>query len=267
MLQVKSNDGTSIAYAVKGEGPALVLVDGALCYHDSGPGPKLAEALSKDFTVYLYDRRGRGESGNNEPYAIEREIEDLAAVISTTGGSAYVFGQSSGAVLALDAARKLGPKVITKLGLYEAPMIVDTSHAPIDIQLPRTSQKMINEGRRSEVVQLFLTNVGLPKMLRKVMQITPIWPKLKGIAHTLPYDFAITVPYQTGQPLPKDRWLAVTMPTWVGSGDKSPAWMQTGQKTLAKVLPNATYHLLTGQSHNIKPKLVSPELIKFFKSK
>src|SRR5512147_3063214 len=120
MGKVISKDGTQIAYSKQGAGPALILVDGAICYRGFGPMPALAELLAPHFTVYTYDRRGRGESSNGKPFAVEREVEDLDALIQQAGGSAYVYGISSGACLAMEAALKLGPK-IAKLAMYEAP--------------------------------------------------------------------------------------------------------------------------------------------------
>jgi len=130
MRKVLSKDGTYIAYEVSGTGPAVILVDGALCYHESGPGRKIAALLSRYFTTYLYDRRGRGESGDTQPYAVEREIEDLEAIIRVAGGSAYLFGQSSGAILALEAAERLGPTVITISGPSTTPSFLPSNLAP-----------------------------------------------------------------------------------------------------------------------------------------
>ena len=129
MGTLHSSDGTPIAYETAGDGPPVILVDGALCYRASGPSAPLAALLAEHFTVFTYDRRGRGESGDTAPYAVEREVEDIAALIDEAGGSACVYGISSGAALALEAAnRGLG---IERLVVYEAPFIVDDSRAPL----------------------------------------------------------------------------------------------------------------------------------------
>lgn len=264
MKSVLSKDGTKIAYEVTGQGPAVVLVDGALCYHDSGPSRKIAALLSQNFTTYLYDRRGRGESGDTKPFAIEREIEDLAAIIKVAGGSAFVFGQSSGAVLSLEAARLYGPTVIQKLALYEAPMIVNDDRSPLDGEDLHHMQQLIAEDRRGDAVRFFFKSIQLPGAFSVLIRLTPIWAKLKAVAHTLPYDFAITTPYQSGCPLSKDRWNDVTMPTWVGAGGKSPLWMKNSEQALANILSIAQYHVLSDQTHNLKAEGLVPELAKFF---
>src|SRR5262249_40784654 len=178
----------------------------------------IAKLLSKDFTVYLYDRRGRGESGNTEPYAVDREIEDLEAIIRLAGGSVYVFGQSSGAILSLEAAEQLGPQVITKLALYEAPIIATNdrfSLGEVDLQCMK---ELIQADRRADAVRFFFKSIELPGALSTLIRFTPMWSKLMSVAPTLVHDFTITTPYQTGAPLPKDNWGNVTAPTWVGAG-------------------------------------------------
>jgi len=249
---------------VRGTGPAVVLVDGALCYHGSGPGRKIAKQLSKQHTVYLYDRRGRGESGDVQPYAVQREIEDLESIIKVAGGSAYVFGQSSGAILSLEAAAKLGPTVIPKLAVYEAPIITNSDRfalGPKDLQYMRD---LIDSGRRSDAVKFFFKSIELPGVFSALLRFTPLWPKLKSLAPTLVYDFTITTPYQTGAPLPQGQWKAVTMPVWVGAGSKSPQWMQHSERMLTDLLPKASYHLLAGQTHNLKARGIVSELMQFF---
>lgn len=264
MLTTQSKDGTIISYEVSGKGPAVVLVDGALCYHDSGPGRKIAALLSKHFTTYLYDRRGRGESGTTEPYEADREIEDLEAIIRVAGGSAYVFGQSSGAILSLEAAERLGPKVIKKLALYEAPIITTSERSPLGEKDLLYVKRLIKNDRRSDALLFFFKSVELPRVFSTLLRFTPMWPKLKALAPTLVHDFSITTPYQGGVPLPRDKWQNVSVPTWVGAGSKSPLWMQNSEVTLAKLLPRANYHLLPGQTHNLKAEGLVPELRQFF---
>jgi pimeloyl-ACP methyl ester carboxylesterase len=262
MNTVFSNDGTPIAFDRSGSGPALILVDGALCYRASGPMKPLAALLSQHFTVFTYDRRGRGDSGDRPPYSVEREVEDIDALINEAGGTAFVYGISSGAALALEAARRGLP--ITKLALYEAPFIVDDSHPPIaDDFLPRLNA-LVAEGRRGDAVRLFLKLVGLPAIVITLMRFLPAWSKLTAVAHTLPYDITIVKGYQTGKPLPATAWASIAAPTLVGIGGKSPAWMRTAMHALAGVLPNATLSTLEGQTHMVGAKALAPVLVEFF---
>jgi pimeloyl-ACP methyl ester carboxylesterase len=262
MSTVVSQDGTRIAYTVTGQGPAVILVDGAMCYRDSGPAGPLAARLATDYTVYTYDRRGRGESGDSAPYAVEREVEDLAALIGEAGGSAYVYGISSGAVLALDATARLDG--VRKLAVYEPPFIVDDTHeARPDDYLDRMDG-LIAEGRRGDAVKLFMRTVGVPGFGIAMMRVMPVWKKLTGIAHTLPYDFRVLGDTGRGRPLPTDRWATVKVPALVMDGGKSPAYMRNGASQLAGVLPDATYRTLPGQTHLLKPDAVAPVLKEWF---
>src|SRR5215211_8256973 len=161
MKKVTSNDGTEIAYDQRGEGPAVILVDGALCYRSFGPMPQLAELLAPHFTVYNYDRRGRGESGDTQPYALEREIEDIEALIDEAGGEAFVSGISSGAALAMEAAIELGGKV-KKLAMYEAPYNSDEAARQAWITYRRQLKELLAADRRDDAVILFMMLVGMP---------------------------------------------------------------------------------------------------------
>lgn len=263
MQKVHSRDGTSIAFDTYGEGPAVVLVDGALCYRDSGPSAPLAKMLAPNFTVYTYDRRGRGDSGDTAPWSTEREVEDLDAIIRAAGGSAYVYGISSGAALALEAANSGLP--IKKLVLYEAPFIVDDSRAPIANDfLPRLKQ-MVADDRRGDAVKAFMKLVGVPSFGIAIMRLLPVWKKLKAVAHTLPYDIGLLAGTQNGKPLSPRRWSAATVPTLVADGGKSPAWIRNGMRTLSLVLPNATYHTVEGQTHMLSAKAITPVLEEYFR--
>ncbi len=173
MPTVTSADGTTIAYEATGRGPALVLVDGALCWRANGPARPLAAALADRFTVVTYDRRGRGDSGDAPgSYSVDREVEDLAVVVAAAGGSAHVFGQSSGAALALEAASRL--EGITRLAVYEAPFIVDDSHPPRPADLRDRMEALVEADRRSDAVRLFLRTVGLPAPAVAVMRLLPL---------------------------------------------------------------------------------------------
>ena len=262
MNKVISKDGTAIAFDRSGRGPAIILVDGALCYRASGPMGPLVAVLAPHFTVYSYDRRGRGESGDTAPYAVEREVEDIEALLQEAGGSAFVYGISSGAALALEAANRLPG--IEKLALYEAPFIVDDSRPPLPEDYLARLNGLIASDSRGGAVKLFLSMVGVPAVVLFVMGLTPVWRKLKAVAHTLPYDITIVKDNQRGKPLAAGRWASVTVPTLAMDGGKSPAWIRHGMAALSRVLPNAKLRTLEGQTHMVKPSVLAPALVEFF---
>ncbi len=259
---VLSKDGTEIAFDRLGHGLPMILVDGALCYRGMGPSEPLAELLAQHFTVFTYDRRGRGGSGDTAPYAVEREVEDIEALLTEAGGTAFVWGTSSGAVLALEAANRLSG--IEKLALYEAPFIVDDSRSTTQDGWARIGEA-VAANRRSDAVKLFMKTVGVSDLFIALMRLMPVWSKLKAVAHTLPYDGAIVKDNQRGEPLPAGRWASVTVPTLVMDGGKSPAWMRNANRALASVLPTAQYRTLEGQTHMLNAKVHAPVLIEFFK--
>lgn len=261
MNTVQSRDDTLIAFDRVGDGPPVILVDGALSYREVGGSRKLAALLAPNFTVYAYDRRGRGESGDTAPYAVDREIEDIQALIENAGGSAYLYGISSGAVLALEAANRASG--IEALVAYEPPFIVDDSRRPVGPDYLTTLDERLAADRRGDAVRLFLGEVGLPGIAITLMRFMPAWSKLKSVAHTLPYDFAILDGFQGGSPLPANRWDAVTIPTLVVVGGKSPTWFHHGTQALADVLPNARHRVLEGQTHMVKPKTLVPMVQEF----
>ncbi len=261
--KVFSKDGTAIAFDRIGNGPPVILIDGALCYRGMGQSGQLAQLLAQHFTVFTYDRRGRGGSGDTAPYAAEREVEDIATLLSEAGGAAFVWGMSSGAVLALEAANRLSG--IKKLALYEAPFIVDNTRPTTEDDWDRISAAVAAD-RRSDAVKLFLKSVGVPGFVRALMPLMiPMWSKLKAVAHTLPYDGAIVRDNQRGKPLPASRWASVTIPALVMDGGNSPAWMLRANRSLASVLPNAQHRTVKGQTHMLKPKAHAPMLVEFFK--
>ena len=197
MRTVISKDNTPIAFDQSGQGPAIILVSGATATRLAETS--LAAALATQFSVFAYDRRGRGDSGDTSPYAVEREVEDIDALITEAGGSAYVFGHSSGAVLALEAARLLKGR-IEKLAMYEPPFIIDDSRPPIPQDYVPHLNKLISEGRRSEAVEYFMIDVVLvPAEMVAQMRSTPMWPQLEAVAHTIPYDGAIMGDTMSGQ--------------------------------------------------------------------
>lgn len=261
--QVVSRDGTIIAYDRVGSGPPVILVVGALCSRALGPSVKLAPLLADQLTVLTYDRRGRGGSGENGPYEVTREIEDLEALINEAGGSAFVFGHSSGAVLALSAAAQGLP--IKRLALYEPPLIVDRSRPSTENDWAQIAA-LLAEDRRGDAVKVFLRCVGVPAFAIALMRWLPVWAKVTAVAHTLPHDGAIVHGLQGGQPLSAARWANVTIPTLVIDGGKSPAWMRNGTRALATALSNAQYRTLEGQTHDVAAKVLAPVLKQFFAS-
>jgi pimeloyl-ACP methyl ester carboxylesterase len=262
MNTVRSSDGTNIAFDQVGKGSPIILVDGALCYRAFGPSASLSKLLADHYTVFSYDRRGRGESGDCPPYAVEREVEDIDALIKAAGGSAYVFGISSGAALALEAANRLTG--IKKLALYEAPFIVDNTHAPRPDDLIARTDALVAAGRRGDTVKLFMKTVGTPWFFIIMMQFMPVWKQLKSVAHTIPYDFRVLGDTGAGKPLPANKWSSARMPALVMDGGKSPAYMRNSAQAIANVLPNSTYRTLEGQTHMVKSEVLAPALVEFF---
>lgn len=257
-----SKDGTVIAFDRVGEGTPLILVGGATTTRaDVAP---LAAALAPHFAVFNYDRRGRGESGDTPPYAVAREVEDIAAMIGAAGGSALVFGHSSGAILALEAARALGSK-ITKLAVYEPPFIVDDSRPPLPRDYVARLDALIAQNRRSEAVALLMTEAaGVPAEFVAQMRDTPMWAASETVAHTIAYDGAIVGDTMSSSPAPLRKFAAVTIPTLVLDGGASPASMHHGAQALVDVLPDARLHTLPGQDHGPAPDVLVPVLSKFF---
>ncbi|HWI17163.1 MAG TPA: alpha/beta hydrolase [Vicinamibacterales bacterium] len=262
MEKVISKDGTPIAVDRLGSGPALILVDGAMCSRGFGPMPPLARELASQFTVYHYDRRGRGDSGDAEAYEVQREIDDLAAVLQYAGGTAMVFGISSGAALAAEAARQL--RGIRRLALYEAPYVIDNTHEPLPPTFIADTKALVAGNRRTDAVKKFMRYVGTPGIVVFFMPMLPFWKKLTAIAHTLPNDLEIIAPHHNSRPFPDGKWASVTVPTLVMAGGKSPAYMQNSMRSWAKTLPNAGHRTLEGQTHMVKQSVLAPALINFF---
>lgn len=269
MPYVTSKDGTRIAYDKSGNGPALILVAGAFSYRKFPGQVQLAERLAERFTVYNYDRRGRGDSEDRPVYDQAREIEDLEALIEEAGGSAYVWGLSSGAVLALQAAAS-GAK-IAKLALHEPPFIVDPADRKPPADFVRRVRELISGNRRAEAIKYFMTQgMGAPSFVVGLMRLMPgVWSKLMAVAHTLPYDAALLDGYIDGKPLPAERWSAVSMPTLVMEGTESPASLRRAAQALAAALPGAKLASRKGLGHTKKlnAPLIAEELTAFLEGK
>ena len=263
---VTSKDGTSIAFEQIGTGPVVILVEPALS--DRSGSAKLAKHLAGKFTVISYDRRGRGKSTDTQPYAIEREVEDIEALIDATGGSAFLFGSSSGSVLALEAASKLGGKV-KQLFMYEPPFIIDDSRPPMPDDFIDEVSALVSANRRNDAVRLFFTKaMGIPSFAVTLMRILmPGWSKMAGVAHTIPYDLTLLAGTQTGNALPSSRWAGTIAPTLVMVGSKSEAFFHSGARSLADLLPDAQYRSLEGRDHSavvMASKAIADEVEQFF---
>jgi pimeloyl-ACP methyl ester carboxylesterase len=239
MGEVKSHDGTTIAFDRVGDGPPVVLVDGALSHRSLGPMARLVEPLAADFAVFRYDRRGRGESGDTAPYAVAREVEDLAAVIGAAGGTAAVFGHSSGAALALEAAASGLP--ITKLALYEPPYSVE---AEDDRAYVERLHELIATGRRADTVEWFLSNAGVPPEALAEMRAQPEWPQFEAVAPTLAYDHAVL----GDGAVPHERAARIAVPTLVANGGASPDFFAQAAKATEAAIPGAQHRVLEGQA-------------------
>jgi len=259
--RARSKDGTTIAYSRVGSGPPVIVVDGALCYRKFGMAAQFAAALAPRFTVITCDRRGRGESGDTAPWSVEREVDDLAALIAAAGGSAALFGCSSGAALALEAANRGLP--ITRLALYEPPFIVDDARPPVAADFIPGIEAVVAAGRRGEAVARFMKLVGMPGFLVAVMPLLPGWSKLKAVAHTLPYDLKIVAQEQRGLPIAAGRYAGVKVATLAIRGGKSPAWMQHGVAAVANAVAGAELVTLPGQTHLVKVAAIVPLLTRF----
>jgi pimeloyl-ACP methyl ester carboxylesterase len=266
MSTVTSKDGTSIGYDAVGEGPALIVVDGATGYRDAfGGGSELARLLAPHFTVYTYDRRGRGESNDTQPFAVAREVEDIEALIDAAGGAAYLYGMSSGGALALEAALAL-PGKVQKLAIYEVPF--DDSDAGIQAwhTYRTTLEELTAADDRSGAIKLFMQFVGVPDDMIAGMRQSPMWPALEAVAPTLRYDAAALGADRT---VPTERAATLTIPALIMDGGASEAilpFMRATAEALTKAIPQADHQILLGQTHDVDPKVVAPVLTAFFHS-
>jgi pimeloyl-ACP methyl ester carboxylesterase len=263
METVRSRDGTTIAFDRLGDGPAVILVGGAFSYRHFPKMRELAELLASRFSVVNYDRRGRGDSGDAAAYDVRREIEDLHALIDAADGAASLWGWSSGGTLALRAA---GAGLnVAKLAIYEAPFVVDKSSRLPPPDFAERLDALVAADRRSAAVRYYMTKgMGIPPAIVGLMRLAPFWPKLKAVAHTLPYDWAVLGDTMAGRPLSAAEWAPVTAPTLVMSGEKTPAQLRKAADALADVLPNAEHQRLPGQSHNPSMEVLAPVLEEFF---
>jgi pimeloyl-ACP methyl ester carboxylesterase len=264
MNRVTSKDGTPIAYDRTGDGPALILVGGGL--DDGAENAPLAPELAERFMVYNYARRGRGGSGDTPPYAVEREIEDLEALIAEAGGRAHVFGASSGGALALEAAA--AGVAIDRLAVYEVPYQLAEDGARRWREYVEQLGKVLEQGRRGDALELFMRLAGSSEEMIASAKESPMWPGLEALAHTLAYDAACL---GDGQP-PTARFATITQPTLVATGGASPDsfvggggdFFDRAADAIAASIPHARRQTIAGQAHVADPKALAPVLERFF---
>jgi pimeloyl-ACP methyl ester carboxylesterase len=254
---IRSADGTPIAVDCAGAGPALILVVGAL--QDRSATRPLAAALTPYFTVCNYDRRGRGASGDTAPYSVEREIEDFSAVLAQAGGSAFVYGHSSGAALALEAAAR--GLAITKLVAYEPPYVLTKPESKRRAALASTVGDLLAAGRQGDAVEHFLIEaVGLRPPVVQVLRGSRHWSPMEQLAPTLPYDFAVL----DGAAIPASRLGRISIPTLFLDGAASPGWAREPVRAAAACVPGARHASLAQQDHSVAQSIIAPLLVSYF---
>jgi pimeloyl-ACP methyl ester carboxylesterase len=263
MRTVVSKDGTRIAYDKQGDGPAVVLVAGALCARLTWSGPQLSKLLAPHFTVYNYDRRGRGNSGDTAPYAVQREIEDIEALIDEAGGTACLYGHSSGAALALEVAVKRG-HIVRKLAMYEAPYNDAPESRRAWGQYLTELTGTLAANRRGDAIALFLKYVGIAADRIDGIRRAPTWPVLEALAPTLAYDHTALLGNDAA--IPAGRAATVAVPALVMSGGASYPFMRETARTLSQAIPRAQLRTLHGQTHDVDVGVLAPVLTEFFSS-
>jgi pimeloyl-ACP methyl ester carboxylesterase len=258
-----SADGTVIAFTAVGQGEPLIIIDGATAFPAINPtNAELAGLLDGTFRTITYDRRGRGESTDTAPYAIEREIDDLAALIDIAGEPVTIFGWSSGGVLALDATVAGLP--IKRLALFEPPFIVDDSRPPLPSDYVQRLDAAVSAGRPGDAAVIFMTDaVGMPAEVAEGMRGGDFWPIMEAVAPTISYDGRIMGTTMSGNPLPTDRWASVGVPTVVMHGTGTFPSIITGAGALAELLPTATLKPVEGENHSAPANVLAVALREF----
>jgi pimeloyl-ACP methyl ester carboxylesterase len=262
MNTLTSRDGTTIAFDRQGQGPALILVDGALTVHSSGSGLELARLLAPHFTVYGIDRRGRGGSGDTLPYAVDREIDDIEALIDHAGGPAFLYGHSSGGPLVMRTAIRLGRRKVTKIAMYEPPYNNDPDAQESWSQYLEQLRQSLAEGRPGDAVALFMRFVGVPAEQIARLRRAPSWPGMVAVAPTLAYDHAAIM--GESWPVPAGLAARVPVPALVMAGDAGLPFMVSTAKALSQAFPQGRLRILGGQTHAVDPAVLAAVLAEFF---
>lgn len=259
MKIVKSRDGTKLAYDVYGNGPALIYITGASCFRSFKPILQDAKKFAEEFTVYNYDRRGRGDSGDTSPYSVEREVEDIEAMVDAAGGKANLYGHSSGAVLALEAALKM-PDKIDKVVLYDPAYVHDEREKDSYDELSQKVQAFLVAGKNKAAMKTFLKGIGMPSVFVVLLPLFPGWKTMVALAPTLAYDIALTKDLP-----PVDRASHVAVPILITIGEKSPDSIQKAAQQLDQAIPQASLIRIPGQDHMVAAKTILPILSRFLK--
>ncbi|MFI8190526.1 alpha/beta fold hydrolase [Streptomyces sp. NPDC085946] len=254
--KILSRDGTSLAYRSTGRGPAVVLISGAMS--TGATVAPLAGPLARRFQVVVYDRRGRGGSGDTAPYAVEREVEDLAALIEAAGGEAALYGVSSGGALALRAAASGLP--VRRVAVYEVPFAMSEEDAAERARYTERLTEALGQDRRGDAVELFLRLTGLAEAVIQGARQSPMWADMEALAPSLAHDDAVM---GDGRP-PRERLASLTVPVLALAGGESPAWMREAARAVAQAAPEGTYRVLEGQTHVVDPNVLAPVLAEFF---
>lgn len=251
-----SADGTRLAYEIHGDGPPLVYVTGAICHRMFGPIRSGAKVLGSAFGVLTYDRRGRGDSGGSAEWSLDREVEDISALIDELGGSALLYGHSSGAVLAMHAAHRLGDRV-QRVVLYDASWVADESEATTYAGLRAEVDALLARGRHGRALQHFLVGIGMPRVFAALLPLMPGWRRLRALAPTLRHDMDLTA-----QPPPLEVAAEIAVPVHVMVGERSPADLHRVASAVAAAIPEATHEVLPGQDHMVSEKVLLPSLVR-----
>lgn len=256
--QIVSRDGTRIAYGISGRGPTVVLVSGAMS--TGATLAPLAELLAERFSVVSYDRRGRGASGDTPPYAVAREVEDLAALVEAVGGEAGLYGISSGGALVLEAAASGLP--VRQVAVYETPFADHGGGVAERAEYTAALTEALERGRRGEAVELFLRLTGLAEEMIQGARRSPMWAGLEAIAPSLAHDDAVM-----GDGLvPRERIASIGVPLLAVAGEASPRWLRAAVHDVAEAAPKGAYLTLERQSHMVEPEVLAPVLVEFFGS-
>lgn len=259
MNTVKSKDGTTLAYDVYGKGAPVIFITGAICSRNFFPVKADAKIFAKEFSLYNYDRRGGGDSGDNPPYSIEKEIEDIEALIDAAGGSAYVYGHSSGAVLALEAALRL-PNKVRKIILCDASYVFDEAEKKEYAALQDEVSGLLASGKHKEALQRFLLGIGMPKLFAFFLPIMPGWKRMKALAPTLKYDMLLTQDF-----FPRERAASLNAEVHILCGEKNTEKMKGVANGLAEAIPKSRITILSDQDHMVSAKVIMPFLVEFFR--